>query len=55
MGSWALTMAATQVTFALQYLRWQQQRRPLWANIVLGALFATMLILGYLDLKDLQV
>jgi uncharacterized membrane protein HdeD (DUF308 family) len=54
MGTWALTMAAAQVIFALQYLRWQE-RRPLWANIILGAVLATMLILGYLDLKDLQL
>lgn len=54
MGTWALTMAAAQAIFVLQYLRWQR-RRPLWANIVLGAVLATMLILGYLDLKDLQL
>ena len=54
MATWALTMAAAQMIFALQYLRWHKSR-PLWANIVLGAVLATMLILGYLDLKDLQL
>ena len=51
LSGWALGMAIASGIFALDNLRWRH-RRPLWANIALGALLVWLLILAFVYLKQ---